>query len=150
MNNLTNNELMSVNGGAWRLGLAAAIAGGITFLIGIIDGFFRPLSCRQEDKMENKDLINIYGGAISINSTLINAAARLGTLILELGRSLGSAIYRSVFRKYCQEVSMSNEELMSVHGGRLNITISYSYNSVIGYLYTLGRRIGTYFNRLFH
>ena len=51
--------------------------------------------------MENKDLINIYGGAISINSTLINAAARLGTLILELGRSLGSAIYRSVFRKYC-------------------------------------------------
>ena len=100
--------------------------------------------------MENKDLINIYGGAISINSTLINAAARLGTLILELGRSLGSAIYRSVFRKYCQEVFMSNEELMSVHGGRLNITISYSYNSVIGYLYTLGRRIGTYFNRLFH
>ncbi|MDY3948353.1 MAG: hypothetical protein SOZ04_03260 [Bacilli bacterium] len=45
---------------------------------------------------------------------------------------------------------MSNEELMSVHGGRLNITISYSYNSVIGYLYTLERRIGTYFNRLFH
>lgn len=38
MNNLTNNELMSINGGAWRLGLAAAIAGGITFLIGIIDG----------------------------------------------------------------------------------------------------------------
>ena len=27
MNNLTNNELMSINGGAWRLGLAAAIAG---------------------------------------------------------------------------------------------------------------------------
>ena len=51
--------------------------------------------------MENKDLINIYGGAISINSTLINAAARLGTLILELGRSLGSAIYSSVYRKYC-------------------------------------------------
>lgn len=46
MNNLTNNELMSINGGAWRLGLAAAIAGGITFLIGIIDGFFSPLSCR--------------------------------------------------------------------------------------------------------
>ena len=45
--------------------------------------------------MENKDLINIYGGAISINSTLINAAARLGTLILELGRSLGSAIRRT-------------------------------------------------------
>lgn len=38
MNYLTNNELMSINGGAWRLGLAAAIAGGITFLIGIIDG----------------------------------------------------------------------------------------------------------------
>ena len=45
MKNLTDKELMSVEGGAIRLGVAFGIAAGVTFIIGVIDGLFRPLKC---------------------------------------------------------------------------------------------------------
>ena len=44
MKNLDDNELMTVNGG-FSFGLGLAIGAGITFLIGVIDGFVRPLKC---------------------------------------------------------------------------------------------------------
>ena len=43
---LENNELKNINGGAisWTAGI---IIGGIfTFIVGIIDGYVRPLACR--------------------------------------------------------------------------------------------------------
>ena len=43
---LTNKELLDVSGGAAKFGIAAAIVGTISFLIGVIDGFLRPFKCR--------------------------------------------------------------------------------------------------------
>ena len=44
---LTELELKQINGGAFKFGLSAIIGAGITFLIGLIDGYMRPLSCNK-------------------------------------------------------------------------------------------------------
>ncbi len=44
MKELNDKELMTINGG-FSFGLGLIIGGGITFLIGVIDGFVRPLKC---------------------------------------------------------------------------------------------------------
>ncbi len=44
MKELEKKELMKINGGGWGIGIA--VGAGITFLIGVIDGFVRPLKCR--------------------------------------------------------------------------------------------------------
>ena len=49
-----------------------------------------------EDKMKN-----IIGGEVKISASLINGIVRGATLILELGRSLGSAIRRMQLKKFC-------------------------------------------------
>ena len=41
---LNREELSKVNGGGW--GLIIAIIGGISFIIGIFDGYTRPYKCR--------------------------------------------------------------------------------------------------------
>ena len=44
MKELSSNELTSINGGSgFAIGLG--IVAGITFLIGVIDGYVRPLKC---------------------------------------------------------------------------------------------------------
>ena len=45
MKNINDKELMSIEGGAIKLGIAFGIAAGVTFLIGVIDGVWRPLKC---------------------------------------------------------------------------------------------------------
>ena len=45
MNKLSDKELMNIEGGAVKAGLIIGIGAGITFLIGLIDGIFRPLKC---------------------------------------------------------------------------------------------------------
>ena len=45
MHELTVSELQQINGGI-RIGLGMAIAAGISFIIGVIDGYIRPLACR--------------------------------------------------------------------------------------------------------
>lgn len=45
MKKLTNHELSNINGGAISLGGAALISLGVAFLVGVIDGYFRPLKC---------------------------------------------------------------------------------------------------------
>ena len=45
MKSLNDKELMSVSGGGVNISAIVGIAAGITFLIGIIDGLFRPLKC---------------------------------------------------------------------------------------------------------
>ncbi len=42
---LENKELMSISGGGFKYGIAAIVGGIITFLIGVVDGYLRPLSC---------------------------------------------------------------------------------------------------------
>lgn len=45
MNKLENKELKNIYGGGFSWGLAAIFGAGITFLIGVIDGYIRPLAC---------------------------------------------------------------------------------------------------------
>ena len=44
---LNDNELNNVYGGGVKLGWYAAIGGFITLVVGIIDGYLRPLSCNK-------------------------------------------------------------------------------------------------------
>ena len=44
---LTNKELDHIDGGAVRWGIGIAIGSVITLLIGIIDGYLRPLKCNN-------------------------------------------------------------------------------------------------------
>lgn len=45
MYKLTKNELLNINGGAISIGAGLLIAAGVVFLIGVIDGYVRPLKC---------------------------------------------------------------------------------------------------------
>ena len=45
MKELNKNELMSIEGGGNAVAIGLAIAAGITFIIGVIDGYVRPLKC---------------------------------------------------------------------------------------------------------
>lgn len=42
---LNKNELMNVNGSGFSIGAGFLIGAGIVFLIGVIDGYVRPLKC---------------------------------------------------------------------------------------------------------
>jgi len=44
MKELTKNELKNINGGG--IGVGLLIGAGVVFIIGVIDGFVRPLACR--------------------------------------------------------------------------------------------------------
>lgn len=46
MKKLKTNELKTISGGASAGWIAAGIIAGITFLVGIFDGYFRPFKCR--------------------------------------------------------------------------------------------------------
>lgn len=50
-------------------------------------------------ELKNNELKYIYGGVIS--GTLVNAAINGAKILLELGRSFGSAIRRFILGKYC-------------------------------------------------
>ena len=45
MYELTNNELKQIKGGGITLGGCLLIIAGIVFIIGVIDGYIRPLPC---------------------------------------------------------------------------------------------------------
>lgn len=45
MKDLTNKELLKVDGGAFKIGIGVAIIAGLTFIAGVIDGIIRPLKC---------------------------------------------------------------------------------------------------------
>lgn len=49
--------------------------------------------------MENSELKEIYGGAVS--ATLINSVVKLLSFALDLGRTLGSSIRRKVAKIKC-------------------------------------------------
>ncbi len=45
MKQLQKNELIKIKGGAFGLKAGALLIGGIVFIIGVIDGYMRPLRC---------------------------------------------------------------------------------------------------------
>lgn len=45
MKNIIDNELKKIDGGGVNIGAIFGIAAGVTFIIGVIDGLFRPLRC---------------------------------------------------------------------------------------------------------
>lgn len=45
MKKINKKEMMSINGGRVNLGFWALIGSGVVFLIGLVDGFVRPLKC---------------------------------------------------------------------------------------------------------
>ncbi len=47
MKKINNEELIKCKGGGISFGLGLCIVGGIIFLIGVIDGYIRPLSCNK-------------------------------------------------------------------------------------------------------
>ncbi len=49
--------------------------------------------------MSKEELLTIKGG--SIGATMLNTIVRLGVLLLELGRSLGTAIKRTINKTAC-------------------------------------------------
>lgn len=52
-------------------------------------------------ELNNKELMKIEGGASWLTASFLNSAARAVETVLEIGRSLGSAIRRMVSGKYC-------------------------------------------------
>lgn len=50
--------------------------------------------------MKKEELLQIVGG-VSITGTLLSSMYKVGNLIFEIGRSLGSAIRRAVGGKMC-------------------------------------------------
>ncbi len=42
---LNKNELLQIKGGGVSIGVLTLIGAGIVFLIGVIDGYVRPLKC---------------------------------------------------------------------------------------------------------
>ncbi len=42
---LEKKQLIEITGGGFSFGLATLIGAGIVFIIGVIDGFIRPLKC---------------------------------------------------------------------------------------------------------
>lgn len=51
--------------------------------------------------LTNEELSSITGGASGLSATLFNSLARLVTVILDFGRSIGTSISRIRNRNYC-------------------------------------------------
>ena len=47
MNKLSNEQMKKISGGGINAGAIALIAGGISMLIGVLDGFLRPMGCNE-------------------------------------------------------------------------------------------------------
>lgn len=46
MKKLTQTDLKHIKAGASAGWIAAGVVAGITFLVGVLDGYFRPFKCR--------------------------------------------------------------------------------------------------------
>ncbi len=51
---LKKNELMKISGGAVSYGAVALIIAGMIFLVGVADGYVRPLKCKAKLKKKKK------------------------------------------------------------------------------------------------
>lgn len=44
---LSNKELMTINGGGFNIGFFLGVSSVISFIIGVVDGYLRPLKCNR-------------------------------------------------------------------------------------------------------
>ena len=44
---LSNKELMAINGGGFNIGFFLGVSSVISFIIGVVDGYLRPLKCNR-------------------------------------------------------------------------------------------------------
>ena len=51
---LAKEELISINGGSISYGVVALLIGGAIFLVGVVDGYVRPLKCKAQLKKKKK------------------------------------------------------------------------------------------------
>lgn len=102
MKKINNNELKKIVAGSISGWTIAGIVAGITFLVGIFDGYTRPFNCRQGGnmKLNNKELKLIVGGA-SISASLIDSLIKGVNSFLDIGRYLGSSIRRFIGGNMC-------------------------------------------------
>ena len=51
MNNLSNQELININGGGIKLSVGAflGVSAIVSFIIGAVNGFLRPLTCSSKE-----------------------------------------------------------------------------------------------------
>jgi hypothetical protein len=52
-------------------------------------------------KLNSEELYKIEGGSSAISATLLNALSRAASTLLELGRTVGTAIRRTYSKNYC-------------------------------------------------
>ena len=52
-------------------------------------------------ELKKQELLSISGGASLLSAAWLNAAARAVTTLIDLGRSLGTSIRRSISGKVC-------------------------------------------------
>lgn len=52
-------------------------------------------------ELSNKELLNIDGGASWLSASFLNAASRALSTLIELGRSVGTAIRRTINGSIC-------------------------------------------------
>ena len=52
-------------------------------------------------RLNNKELLEVQGGAVTVTATLINALARGISVLFELGKAVGSSIRRSITKTTC-------------------------------------------------
>lgn len=100
---LNNNDLKNIEGGAVSPWVVIGVSAGIVFLIGVLDGFFRPLKCNKwfMKELNNEEAFFVEGG-LSVSGTLINSFTAGIKILLELGRSLGSVIRRGGSGQMCK------------------------------------------------
>lgn len=53
------------------------------------------------EELNNKELMKIEGGANWMSASFFNAASRAADTLLDIGRSLGSAIRRAISGNVC-------------------------------------------------
>lgn len=51
--------------------------------------------------LQKQELLEIHGGAFKLTAAFISSIARLGNTLMDVGRSIGSAIRRSVGGTMC-------------------------------------------------
>ena len=51
--------------------------------------------------MEEKELLSIIGGASKISATMLNSISRVAQILLEIGKTLGSVVRRSITKSFC-------------------------------------------------
>lgn len=44
---MNNQELTEIKGGAIKWAIVSGVAAVVTFIIGVVDGYFRPLKCNN-------------------------------------------------------------------------------------------------------